>query len=187
MGFLSRRCSRKGAHLTITEEPCGFPRVAAGFSSYDGELRETLMLPQRSPISIRVARGSWALLSSHCRANRPHLCLCPESPCSSPVPTGISGLHSWFTRGVRPRLKLKQRTPLLSSCDGYLLEPIEWPKGSQASCGVLKGTRDCSLVPEEKEGPHLAMTGQSHGFSPAAARCVGFLSSYNGELRELLL
>ena len=114
MGFLSRRCSRKGAHLTITEEPCGFPRVAAGFSSYDGELRETLMLPQRSPISIRVARGSWALLSSHCRANRPHLCLCPESPCSSPVPTGISGLHSWFTRGVRPRLELKQST-LLSS------------------------------------------------------------------------
>ena len=139
MGFLSRRCSRKGAHLKIMGEPCGFPRVAAGFSSYDRELRETLMLPQRSPISIRVARGSWALLSSHCRANRPHLCLCPESPCSSPVPTGISGLHPWFTRGVRPRLKLKQRTPLLSSCDGYLLEPIEWPKGSQASCGVLRG------------------------------------------------
>ena len=27
---------------------------------------------------------------------------------------------------------------LLSSCDGYLLEPIEWPKGSQASCGVFR-------------------------------------------------
>ena len=27
---------------------------------------------------------------------------------------------------------------LLSSCDGYLLEPTEWPKGSQASCGVLR-------------------------------------------------
>ena len=26
----------------------------------------------------------------------------------------------------------------LSSSDGYLLEPIEGPKGSQASCGVLR-------------------------------------------------
>ena len=25
---------------------------------------------------------------------------------------------------------------LLSSCDGYLLEPTEWPKGSQASCAL---------------------------------------------------
>ena len=28
---------------------------------------------------------------------------------------------------------------LLLSCDGYLLEPFEWPKGSQASYGVLRG------------------------------------------------
>ena len=91
------------------------------------------MLPQGSPISIRVARGSWGLLSHHCRANRPHLGLCPETPCSSPVATGISGLHSSFTResGL-------VNTAVLSSCDGYLLEPNEWPKGSQASCGVLR-------------------------------------------------
>ena len=31
-----------------------------------------------------------------------------------------------------------RNSALLSSCDGYLLEPIEWPKGSQASCGVLR-------------------------------------------------
>ena len=31
-----------------------------------------------------------------------------------------------------------QNSALLSSCEGYLLEPIEWPKGSQASCGVLR-------------------------------------------------
>ena len=28
---------------------------------------------------------------------------------------------------------------LLSSCERYLLEPFEWPKGSQASYGVLRG------------------------------------------------
>ena len=31
-----------------------------------------------------------------------------------------------------------KNSALLSSCDGYLLEPIEWPKGSQCSCGVLR-------------------------------------------------
>ena len=31
-----------------------------------------------------------------------------------------------------------KNSALLSSCDGYLLEPTEWPKGSQASCGVLR-------------------------------------------------
>ena len=30
----------------MTGEPRGFSRVAAGFSSYDGELRESLVSPQ---------------------------------------------------------------------------------------------------------------------------------------------
>ena len=114
VGFLLRRCSGKGPQLTMTVEPRGFSRGGAGFSSYVGELREPLVMPQGSPISIRVARGSWGLLSSHCRTNRPHPGLCPETPCSSPMATGISGLHSRFTHGLTPRLELKQRT-LLSS------------------------------------------------------------------------
>ena len=32
-----------------------------------------------------------------------------------------------------------KHSALLSSCNGYLLEPFERPKGSQASCGVLRG------------------------------------------------
>ena len=40
-------------------------------SSDDGELREPLVWPQGSPVSIRVARGSVALLSIHCRGIRP--------------------------------------------------------------------------------------------------------------------
>ena len=31
-----------------------------------------------------------------------------------------------------------KNSALLSSFDGYLLEPIEWPKGNQASCGVMR-------------------------------------------------
>ena len=67
-----------------------------------------------SPISIRVMNGSRGLRSSHCRANRPHLGMCPHIPCSFPVATGISGLHSRFTGGVRPRSSRSKelRSPL---------------------------------------------------------------------------
>ena len=50
-----------------------------------------------------------------------------------------------------------------------------------------EGTQDCSLGPEAKEGPHLAMPGESHGLSPLAVGSLGFLSSYDGELMEPLL
>ena len=77
--FPLRCCSRKGHHLEMTGEPRGFSRIAAGFLSYDGELRMPLVLAQGRPISIRIARDSWGFLFSHCRANRPHLGLCPET------------------------------------------------------------------------------------------------------------
>ena len=73
VGFILTPCSRKGPHLEMIGEPRCFSQVAAGFSSYDGEIRESLVLPQGSPISIRGVRGSWWLLSGQCRANRPHL------------------------------------------------------------------------------------------------------------------
>ena len=45
VGFLSRRCSRKEPYLAVMGEPRGFSRVAAGFSSYDGEFRDPPVLP----------------------------------------------------------------------------------------------------------------------------------------------
>ena len=91
VGLLSRHCSGKGPHLVMRGEPRGFSRVVAGFSSYDVEHREPLVVPQGSPISIQVVRATWELLTSHCRANRPHLGFFPDTPCSSSVATGISG------------------------------------------------------------------------------------------------
>ena len=114
VGFILRCCSGKGPHLVMMGKPRGFSLVVAGFSSFEGEHREPLVVPQGSPVSTGVVRGTWGLLSSHCRANRPHLGLCPESMCSFPVVTGISGLHSSLTRGVRPRLEWKKRNPLSS-------------------------------------------------------------------------
>ena len=45
---------------------------------------------------------------------------------------------------------------LLSSRDGYVLEPTEWPTRSKASCGVGERTRDCSPGHAGREGPQLA-------------------------------
>ena len=111
-GISLEMLSEKGPYLAMTGKLGRISRVVEGFSRYNMEHRDPLMLPQGSPISIRVAKGSLRLHSSHCRPNRPHLGLCPETPCSSPVATGISGLHSRFTRGVRTHLKWKQRIPL---------------------------------------------------------------------------
>ena len=130
LGYPLTCCSGKGPHFTMMGEPRRFSRVATGFSSYDRELPEPQVWPQGCLVSIRVASERRGLLSSHCRENRPHLGLCPETPCSSPVATGISGLHSRFTQGVRPRLESKQRTPLFSPVVmGISWSPLSGLKG----------------------------------------------------------
>ena len=66
-GFLSRRHSRKGPHLAWRGESPGFSRVAIGnlgfLLSYDGDLRDPLVLPQGSPVSMRVVWGLSRFLS----------------------------------------------------------------------------------------------------------------------------
>ena len=57
MGLLLTRCSGQGPHLAMTGEPRGFSRVAAGFSSYDGDFRLPLVLGQRSPIIHSSCEG----------------------------------------------------------------------------------------------------------------------------------
>ena len=60
---------KEGPQVVMIGESRGFSRAAMqrmGFpSSYDGELWEPLVWPQGSPVSIRVARGREAFLSSH--------------------------------------------------------------------------------------------------------------------------
>ena len=79
VGLLLRRCSRKGLHLAMTGEPRGFSRVAAGFSSYDGEFRMPLVLAQGSPIFPLSCEGKLGITLELRRANSPHLGLCPEA------------------------------------------------------------------------------------------------------------
>ena len=63
---------------------------------------------------------------------------------------------------------------LLSSRDGYPLEPKRGLNGVKPPVEFGERTRDCSLCHAGKEGPHLAMTGASRGFSRAAVPVWGF-------------
>ena len=60
VGLLLRCCGGQGAHAAKTMEPRGFSRVAAGFSSYDGDFRLPLVLAlgsQNFPLSSERKLG----------------------------------------------------------------------------------------------------------------------------------
>ena len=57
LGLPLRRRSGQGPHLAKTLGPRGFSRVAAGFSSYDGDFRLPLVLAQGSPIFNSSCEG----------------------------------------------------------------------------------------------------------------------------------
>ena len=75
---------------------------------------------------------------------------------------------------------------LLSSCDGHLLEPTLWPKGSQASCEVWREDLGLLSRPCRKRGPHLAMMGAYRGFSQGAVPGWGFSRDRKGSSGRLL-
>src|SRR5574340_557842 len=91
---------------------------------YDGEVSEPLVGRQGSRVSMRMARGSASLLSSHSRGIWPRDVLKKVSRGLSRVEAGHSGvprlqtpiarsLQTWDRR-VRPRLGLRHGTPLAS-------------------------------------------------------------------------
>ena len=137
----------------MTRESRGFSRVAAGsvgfLSSYNGELREPLVLPQGSPVSIRVVRGSAGLLSSHGRGIRPQFALKGDSRCHSRVAAGnfgfcrfetvTSGSFSWCLWEVRNSLL----------CEGPLGIPVglvQWKRASSPVDAGTSGFLSCSDV-----------------------------------------
>ena len=116
VGFLSRHRSGKGPHPALRGVSLGVSRVAAVKlqfpSSYDGDLRDTLVWPQESPVSMRVARGLSGFLSSRYRVLGAHLELRWKPQVSSPVLTWSSAILWSFHRGVRPRLVRTHASPL---------------------------------------------------------------------------
>ena len=123
-GFLSCHCSGKGPHLVLRRESCGFSRVVAGclgfLSNCDGDLRDPLVLPQRSQVSVRVARGTWGFLSSRCPRIGPCLEFSWETHLGLPIKVQLgsqdsSGIEAWNSaflsscqRGVRPLVEFRR-------------------------------------------------------------------------------
>ena len=64
---------------------------------YNGEFKEWLVWPQGSPVSIRVLRGSSALLSSHGRGTGPKVTLKGDSRGLSGVAVGNPGFPRLVT------------------------------------------------------------------------------------------
>ena len=75
----------------------------------------------------------------------------------------------------------------LSSGDGYVWGLLELPQGCQ---GPFRGSRrkvGFLSRRRSRKGPHLALRGESPGFSQVTAGNVDFLSSYNRKLRDPLV
>ena len=103
VGLLLRRCSGKGIHLAMTGNHVVFLELRRDSRVSTGNSGCLLCWPRQVKSSIRVAKESWGLLSSECRAKSPHLGLCPEanvpiqgrqgSQGSIPDATGETGIH----------------------------------------------------------------------------------------------
>ena len=138
-----------------------------------------LCWPREVQSVIQVARESWGLLSRHCRANRPHLGLCPETDVPLQGRQGSRGCiaDSPGGPGLVSSGSKEPRSPL--DRDGYLLEPTGWPKGSQASCGVLREDSGLLSRPcEKRRASSHDHRGISWFFSSCGAS-VGFLTRYD--------
>ena len=116
---LPLRCRQgKGLHFAMAEEPCGFLKLRWDSRVTTWNSGCLLCWPREVQYSIRVARESWGLLSSHCRANRPHLGLCPEanvplqgrqgSRACIPDSPGESGLISSGSKELRSPLESRR-------------------------------------------------------------------------------
>ena len=127
--MLLRCCRRKGPHLALTGASRGLSRVAAGglrfLSRYQGELREPLVLPQGSQVSIRVASASAGILWSHGRGIRPQFAWKGESQGISLVAAGILGSLQLPQGREGDSHVVSGKSGILSSCEGPLGIPLE--------------------------------------------------------------
>ena len=78
-----------------------------------------------------------------------------------------------------------KNSALLSSRDGYPLENPEWPKGSQASCGVWREESGWLSRPCRKRRPSSLDDGCSYWFSSSCCVSVRFLRGTKGSSGSL--
>ena len=134
-----------------------------------------LCWPREVQCSIGVAKESWGLLSSDCRANKPHVGLSPEANVSLQGRQGSRGCIPDAPGETGIHLEWKQRSPLCSRvATGIPWNSMTGLKGVKPPEAFGERSQDWSLDHAGDEGPHLAVTGESRGFSRAAAQVCGF-------------
>ena len=105
---------------------------------------------------------------------------------SHPHPPGAISRKAPPARRTVPLLRsISLFTWQCSSRDGYPLEPKRGLNGVKPPVEFGQRTRDCCLGHAGKEGPHLAMTGASRGFSQGAVPGWGFSRDRTGSSGSL--
>ena len=82
-----------------------FLELRQALSTYNGDLRELLWLPQERPAPWELLGGLLGFLSRRCRGLKHCVESVPEPEDSSPVLTWIFGYFWSLPRGVSPRLE----------------------------------------------------------------------------------
>ena len=94
-------------------------------SSYDGDLRDPLVLPQESPVSMRVVRGLSKFLSSHCQGQGPPLEWAGTSGFLSSADMDL-GFSLGFPQGSQASYRVDTcNTAFLSSCNSSESLPVK--------------------------------------------------------------
>ena len=135
-------------------------------SSYDGEIREPLVLPQGIPVPIPVA-GERGIALQSWQGNQ----------ASIHVEGGISRSFPICSR--------KLWVP--SSCDGDLRELLMVPMGSQESFRVVRGLSGFLWGWCNGRGPHLQLRREPQGSSPVLTWILGCVCSFKQGVRSMLV
>ena len=172
----------------MTGEPRVVSRVAAGCSSYDGEFRLPLVLSQGSPIFHSSCEGELGVALESLQGIRDLIYSCVQDLMFLSRGDRELGVTLQTHPGSQSSYQgVAKNSALLSSHDGYLLEPTERPKGSQASSGVWREDSGLLIRPCRKRRPSSRDDGGVSWVFLNCSASVGFLARYDGELRERLV
>ena len=172
----------------MTGESRGFSRVEAEFSNYYWEFRLPLVLAQGCPIFNSSCEGELGIVHESLQGKRDLILACVQDLMF--LSRGDRDLRVAFQ--THPGSQASSRveandSTLLSSRDGYLLEPTERPQGSQASTSVWREDSGFLSRPGRKRRPSHRQDWGVSGVSSSCGTHGGFLARHGEDLREPLV
>ena len=183
-----RRRRGQGPHLAKRWEPRGVSRVAAGFSSYDWDLRLPLGLGLGSPIFPSSCEGKLGFALESLQGRRDLTWACVRDLIFLSREGRDLGVAFQAPPGSQASSRGEAKdSALLSSRDADLLEPPERPQGGPASSSVWREDPGLLSRPCRKRRPSAR---DDQGVSCVSLSCfasVGFLTRYDEDLREPLV